>query len=154
MAKNIGMLSSPWFGDYLDKKSYGKLNSLDTPYLAKLTQGQGFTIEDPTSFRNVSVKQKRNEKGQFTKGYDETSAPEIANGFVNNRKEKTFGVSSTAIQSARYDPSDNSLNITYKGGDKEYKFAANPEDVVDWAKAPSKGRITQAWRESHRYPGY
>lgn len=141
-------------GGFLNKKRYGMLNSLAFPYLAKLTQGKGFTIESPTSFRNVDVKQKRNEKGQYASGYDKTSEARIADGFVDNRKEKTFGVDSTAIQSARYDPSDNSLNITYKGGDKEYKFAANPEDVVDWASAPSKGRITQEWKETHRYPGY
>ena len=139
---------------FLNKKNYGMLNSLAMPYLAKLTQGKEFTIENPTSFRNVDVKQKRNEKGQYASGYDKTSEARIADGFVNNRNEKTFGVDSTAIQSARYDPSDNSLNITYKGGDKEYKFAANPEDVVDWASAPSKGRITQEWRNSHHYPGY
>lgn len=141
-------------GEFLNQKGYGTLNSLATPHLSALTQGKGFTIDNPTSFRNVDVKQKRNEKGQFASGYDKTSDARIADGFVNNRKEKTFGVDSTAIQSARYDPSDNSLNITYKGGDKEYKFAANPEDVVDWASAPSKGRITQEWRQSHRYPGY
>lgn len=140
-------------GEFLNQKGYGTLNSLATPYLSALTQGKGFTIDNPTSFRNVDVKQKRNEKGQFASGYDKTSDARIADGFVNNRKEKTFGVDSTAIQSARYDPSDNSLNITYKGGDKEYKFAANPEDVVDWASAPSKGRITQEWRQTHHWGG-
>lgn len=140
-------------GEFLNRKGYGMLNSLANPYLAKLTMGQGFTINNPTSFRNVDVKQKRNEKGQFASGYDETSDARIADGFVDNRKEKTFGVESTAIQSARYDPSDNSLNITYKGGDKEYKFAASPEDVVDWASAPSKGRITQEWRQTHHWGG-
>ena len=102
-------------GEFLNQKGYGTLNSLATPYLSALTQGKGFTIDNPTSFRNVDVKQKRNEKGQFASGYDKTSDARIADGFVNNRKEKTFGVDSTAIQSARYDPSDNSLNITYKG---------------------------------------
>lgn len=64
-------------------------------------------------------------------------------------------VVSTAIDSARYDPSDDSLNITYRGGDKEYKFkAGGPEGVMEWVNAPSKGQITQEWRTTHRYPGY
>lgn len=66
----------------------------------------------------------------------------------------TYQVDSTAIDSARFDPSDNSLNITYKGGDKEYKFSATPEEASEWLMAPSKGRLTQEWRYTHRYPGY
>ena len=47
------------------------------------------------------------------------------------------------------------MNITYKGGDKEYKFRAGGRDGVrEWINAPSKGRITQEWRTTHRYPGY
>lgn len=138
---------------FLDKKNYGMLNGLSNSDLLKLTRGQGFTLEGPTSFRNVDVKQKRDNRGRFTSNFDTTSEPRIADGFENSRKSKTFGVNSTAIQSARYDPSDNSLNITYKGGDKEYKFAASPEDVTEWASAPSKGRITQAWRQTHHYNG-
>lgn len=139
-------------GEFLNRKSYGMLNR-EKFLKGELAKGQGFTIDNPTSFRNVNVKQKRNEKGQFASGYDLTSDARIADDFVSNRKEKTFGVNSTAIQSARYDPSDNSLNITYRGGDKEYKFSANPEDVMDWASAPSKGRKTQEWRSTHHYPG-
>lgn len=64
-------------------------------------------------------------------------------------------VDSTAIESARFDPSDNSLNITYRNGNgKEYKFAADSNDAAEWLDAPSKGRITQEWRSTHRYPGY
>lgn len=64
-------------------------------------------------------------------------------------------ISSTAISNARYDPSDDSLNITYQGGNKEYKFkAGGPIGVEEWVDAPSKGRITQEWRTTHRYPGY
>lgn len=66
----------------------------------------------------------------------------------------TYSVSSEAVQSARFDPSDNSLNITYRGGDKEYKFSATPEEAAQWLQAPSKGRLTQEWRSTHRYPGY
>lgn len=64
-------------------------------------------------------------------------------------------ITSTAIKNARYDPEDDSLNITYQGGDKEYKFkAGGPEGVREWINAPSKGQITQEWRKTHRYPGY
>ena len=66
----------------------------------------------------------------------------------------TYSVDSTAIQSARFDPSDNSLNIVYRGGGKEYKFAANADEAAEWLKAPSKGRLTQEWRDTHHYPGY
>lgn len=63
-------------------------------------------------------------------------------------------VDSTAIQSARYDPSDNSLNIVYRGGSKEYKFSATPEEAQEWLNAPSKGRLTDEWKLTNRYPGY
>lgn len=66
----------------------------------------------------------------------------------------TYSVDSTAIQSARFDPTDNSLNIVYKGGGKEYKFAADGNDAAEWLKAPSKGRLTNEWKYTHRYPGY
>ena len=63
-------------------------------------------------------------------------------------------VDSTAIENARYDPNDNSLNIVYKGGDKEYKFSATPDEAKEWLEAPSKGRITNVWKDTNRYPGY
>jgi hypothetical protein len=73
----------------------------------------------------------------------------------NPTTDRVGEVQSTAIENARYDPEDDSLNITYKGGDKEYKFRAGGRDGVrEWINAPSKGRITQEWRETHRYPGY
>lgn len=79
---------------------------------------------------------------------------DVGNTQTENPNSELGEVVSSAISNARYDPSDNSLNITYKGGDKEYKFEATPEDVQEWIDAPSKGRITQEWRETHRYPGY
>jgi hypothetical protein len=99
----------------------------------------GFTINNPTSFRN-EVNQDYKNIGQ---GY---SIP-------NEVTDESVPVNSTAIQSARYDPSDNSLNITYKNGVKEYKFDAK-DDLQEWVDAPSKGQITQEWRKTHRYPGY
>lgn len=121
-----------------------------------LTRGKEFTIESPTSYRTETIAQNRNKQGRFESGYHATSAPEISEkyGDSKTRTNRNFGVESTAVQSARYDPNDNSLNITYKGGDKEYKFAAEPQDVMDWINAPSKGRLTQEWKETHRYPGY
>ena len=67
---------------------------------------------------------------------------------ANTVTNQSIPVSSTAIQSARYDPSDNTLNIVYQGSSKEYKFDAK-NDLQDWVNAPSKGRITQEWRQTH-----
>lgn len=89
----------------------------------KLGLLNAFNVSNPISFRNNGI---------------------IANKVTN----KSIPVSSTAIQSARYDPSDNTLNIVYKGGGKEYKFDAK-DDLQEWVDAPSKGRITQEWRISH-----
>jgi hypothetical protein len=69
----------------------------------------------------------------------------------------TYQVDSTAVQSARFEPSDNSLNIQFRNGNgKEYKFQANEEDAKDFLNAPSKGRFIGEWvrNQSHRYPGY
>ena len=89
----------------------------------KLGLLNAFNVSNPISFRNNG---------------------NIANKVTN----KSIPVSSTAIQSARYDPSDNTLNIVYKGGGKEYKFDAK-DDLQEWVDAPSKGRITQEWRLTH-----
>lgn len=101
----------------------------------------GFNIWRPTSYRNEVNADYQNIK----QGY---SIPgEIS--------EESIPVDSTAIQSARYEPSDDSLNITYKGGNKEYKFKADGADgLQEWVNAPSKGQITQEWRTTHRYPGW
>lgn len=112
MAKNIGMLSSPWF--------VGNVKSNRTD-----------TIDD---------------NGDFVTN--------IGNDIGNSGVGHTYQVDSTAIQSARFDPSDNSLNIVYRGGGKEYKFKADGNDAADWLNAPSKGRLTQEWRSTHHYPGY
>lgn len=62
---------------------------------------------------------------------------------------------STAIERAEYNPNDDSLNIKYKNGNKTYKFRAGGENGIrEWKSAPSKGRITQEWRKTHRYPGF
>lgn len=99
----------------------------------------GFTINNPISHRNeVNMSPEEWEQSGANKGY---SIPD-------ELTEESIPVASTAIQSARYDPSDNSLNITYKGGDKEYKFDAK-DDLQEWMNAPSKGRVTQEWRTTH-----
>lgn len=68
---------------------------------------------------------------------------------------KDIPVQSTAIAKARYNPFDDSLNITYTSGDKEYKYKAGGEyGLKEWIDAPSKGRITNEWRATHRYPDY
>lgn len=112
----------------------------------------GFTISRPVSYRTYDAKQNRDAQGRFSKGFT-LSNGRIADSYTDTKTEKTLPVASTAIESARYDPADNSLNITYKGGDKEYKFDAK-DDLQSWINAPSKGRITQEWRSTHRWPGY
>lgn len=117
---------------------------------------QGFKVEAPTSYRRSHAEQNRDKLGRYSSGfqYSDTEIADSMDKDIGDGK-KLHDVSSTAIESARYDPSDDSLNITYKGGDKEYKFkAGGPEGVKEWLNAPSKGRITQEWKETHRYPGY
>ena len=125
--------------------------------VSDLTMGKGFTIDKPTSYRKVEQRQNRDAAGRYTKGYHDTSEAIISNkgSEYSTRKERNYVVESSAIDHARYDPNDGSLNIAYKGNpNKEYKFKANEADVVDWMNAPSKGRLTQKWRRTHRYPGY
>jgi len=98
-----------------------------------------FNISNPTSFRNEVNQDYKNVGQGYSIPYEVT--------------DESVPINSTAIQSARYDPSDNSLNIIYKNGNKEYKFDAK-DDLQNWVNAPSKGRITQEWRSTHRWPGY
>ena len=107
----------------------------------RLSQNQSVNVSNPTSYRTYQ------NVGRGT--LDEN---DIDVGLTSGRGAE---IASTAISNARYDPSDDSLNITYQGGNKEYKFKANgPDGVREWMNAPSKGRITQEWRTTHRYPGY
>lgn len=122
-------------------------------------QGQGFMLNAPTSYRRSFAKQNRDDKGRFKSGF-KYSDTEIAQSMDKNigDNKKLHDVESTAIQSARYDPTDGSLNVVYKGGDKEYKFAATPEDVEAFLNAPSKGQFMATWKRNgsdpHTYPGY
>lgn len=108
----------------------------------KINSGNSVNISNPTSQRTFH----RDASGSLLDQQID----------IGNTGEGDVGeVVSSAIDSARYDPSDDSLNITYKGGSKEYKFqAGGPEGVMEWVNAPSKGQITQEWRTTHRYPGY
>lgn len=106
-----------------------------------MDKGKSINISNPTSYRTYQ---------------------NVGNGTLNENdidvgltSGKGAEVASTAIKSARYEPEDDSLNITYQGGDKEYKFrAGGRQGVREWLNAPSKGQITQEWRKTHRYPGY
>lgn len=88
----------------------------------------GMVINRPTSFRNEVNADYKN----IGQGY---SIPDDVT-------DESVPVDSTAIQSARYDPYDDSLDITYKNGNKEYKFKADGSDGLE------------EWRYTHRYPGY
>ena len=118
-----------------------------------IDSGDAFTYT-PISYRTYDKQQDRNEKGQFTKS-STISNERIADEKVNSKTEATLPVKSTAIASARYDPSDDSLNIKYTSGEKEYKFkAGGKEGLEEYLNAPSKGRLTNEWRTTHHYPGY
>ena len=107
----------------------------------RLDNNKSVNISNPTSFRTYQ------HVGNGTLNEDDID--------VGLTSGKGAELASTAIKSARYDPQDDSLNIVYQGGDKEYKFrAGGPEGVREWMAADSKGRKTQGWRKTHRYPGY
>ena len=107
----------------------------------RLDNNKSVNISNPTSFRTYQ------NVGNGTLNEDDID--------VGLTSGKGAELASTAIKSAWYDPQDDSLNIVYQGGDKEYKFrAGGPEGVREWMAADSKGRKTQEWRKTHRYPGY
>lgn len=107
----------------------------------RLDNNKSVNISNPTSYRTYQ-----------NVGNGTLNEEDIDVGLTSGKGAE---ITSTAIKSARYDPQDDSLNIVYQGGDKEYKFRANgPEGVREWMAADSKGRKTQEWRKTHRYPGY
>lgn len=107
----------------------------------RLDNNKSVNISNPTSYRTYQ------NVGNGTLNEDDID--------VGLTSGKGAELASTAIKSARYDPADDSLNIVYQGGNKEYKFrAGGPEGVREWMAADSKGRKTQEWRKTHRYPGY
>lgn len=111
------------------------------------SQGKSVNIANPTSYRTF-----------HNVGTGNLSEDDISTGLESGddvTTDRVGEISSTAIKNARYDPTDDSLNIIYQGGDKEYKFQAGGiQGLREWINAPSKGRITQEWRETHRYPGF
>lgn len=112
-----------------------------------MDKGKSINIANPTSYRTY-----------HNVGEDTMDPKDMDIGLQSGSNPQTDSVGevqSTAIENARYDPEDDSLNITYMGGDKEYKFrAGGREGIREWINAPSKGRKTQEWRTTHRYPGY
>lgn len=107
----------------------------------RLDNNKSVNIINPTSYRTYQ------NVGEGTLNEDDVD--------VGLTSGKAAEVASTAIKSARYDPEDDSLNIVYQGSDKEYKFrAGGPEGVKEWITADSKGRKTNEWKKTHRYPGY
>ena len=107
----------------------------------RLDNNKSVNISNPTSYRTYQ-----------NVGNGTLNEEDIDVGLTSGKGAE---LASTAIKSARYDPQDDSLNIVYQGGDKEYKFrAGGPDGVREWMAADSKGRKTQEWRKTHRYPGY
>lgn len=125
----------------------------------RLSNNQTVNISAPTSTRTYTKgAQTRRKNGQFEKRSYTTGNIDIGDTRGNYKKKdyaKLGELESTAIKNARYDPTDDSLNITYQGSNKEYKFkAGGPEGVQEWIDAPSKGQITEEWKTTHRWPGY
>ena len=125
----------------------------------RLSNNQTVNISAPTSTRTYTKgAQTRRKNGQFEKRSYTTGNIDIGDTRGNYKKKdyaKLGELESTAIKIAWYDPTDDSLNITYLGSNKEYKFkAGGPEGVQEWMDAPSKGQITEEWKTTHRYPGY
>lgn len=113
-------------------------------------------VSTPTAWETKNVKSVRTTSYNIDKNGNKRDV-EIAIGeYYDPSKDAAYNtaVDSTAIQSARYEPSDGSLNVVYRGGGKEYKFKATPEDAQNWLNADSKGRLTNEWKQTHRYPGY
>ena len=111
-----------------------------------MQKGKSVNINNPTSYRTF-----------HNVGEGTTNSNDIDVGLqsgTNPETDRVGEVQSTAIENARYDPEDDSLNITYKGGNKEYKFrAGGREGVREWINSPSKGKITQEWRQTHYMQG-
>jgi len=86
-----------------------------------------------------------NVKSNRTDTYDEDTGKfdtHIGNDMGDSGVGHTYQVDSTAVQSARFEPSDNSLNIQFRNGNgKEYKFQANEDDAKAFLNSPSKGRF-------------
>lgn len=128
----------------------------------RLSNNQTVNISAPTSTRTYTKgAQTRRKNGQFEKRSYTTGNIDIGDTRGNYKKKdyaKLGELESTAIKNARYDPTDNSLNITFTGGDKEYKYAADANDVKDFVNAPSKGQLIASWNRNgsdpHTYPGY
>lgn len=106
----------------------------------------GFKINKPVSYRNEVNMSEEEWNKKLPQGY---SIP-------NKIGEESIPVSSTAISSARYVPETDSMKIAYKSNPgKEYTFKAGGEEgIKEWVEAPSKGRITEEWRETHYDPNW
>lgn len=130
------------FFGLLNGKNFTGTTGNEEKIMKRADKDKEVVINNPTSFRTYQ-----------NVGQGSLSENDIDVGLTSGRAAE---MPSTAIQSARYDPKDDSLNITYRNGNgKEYKFkAGGKKGLAEWINAPSKGQITQEWRETHRYPGY
>ena len=106
-----------------------------------MEKGKSINISNPTSYRTYQ------NVGKGTMNKDDVE--------IGLTSGKGAELASTAIKNARYDPEDDSLNITYQSSDKEYKFrAGGREGIREFINSDSKGRTINEWRKTHRYPGY
>jgi len=130
------------FFGLLNGKNFTGTTGNEAKIMNRADKDKEVVINNPTSFRTYQ-----------NVGQRSLSEDDIDVGLTSGRAAE---MPSTAIKTARYDPKDDSLNITYRNGNgKEYKFkAGGKEGLAEWINAPSKGQITQEWKSTHRYPGY
>ena len=104
----------------------------------------GFKISQPKSFRTLSNSQSDENLGGGQ--YNIATQNDM-----DNQEAENIPVNSTAIAQATYYPETDTMGIQYVNGNgKEYTFKAGGEEgVKEWVNAPSKGRITEEWRDTH-----
>lgn len=60
----------------------------------------------------------------------------------DREKVETHTTDSSAVQSIEYDPKKGNLDVTFVGGDKEYRYPEVPKEVAEsFMRAPSKGQF-------------
>lgn len=122
----------------------------------KIDSGKKVTINNPTSLRTFTKgQQTRRQNGQFEKRSYTTGEVEIGDTTANHVKKdyaKTAERTSSAIQSAKYDPRTNTATIRFAGGNKDYQYEVTPEEFNDFVNAPSKGQhVASLWNHNPHF---
>lgn len=91
--------------------------------------------------------------GSFVNNSVDINAP--IKTFSDEQKEEsdfTNGpINSTAIDDVEYDPTTNTASVKWINGDKYYDFDVSPNEMRDFAAAPSKGKhVNDIWKNYNR----